>query len=169
MPHQLPPSIAFAKHLLLWPITLALLTGCGAATVRHVPKLGAITGKKMADLRGSQPIDLKSGQCSREETKIGTVGVGKVVGSLQDWTDATVEAARKNLVARGATISPGAPKTLTITMIKAEVKGIPLTGVSHGKILLAATNPDGLNSTVEGSNSSMAPHWARSMARSKTL
>src|SRR6267378_5356204 len=74
---------------------LAMFAGCGVVTVHHVPKLGAISGDKMSDLHGSQPIDVRSGECSSEEIKIGTAGVGKVVGNLAEWTAVTVEAAKR--------------------------------------------------------------------------
>ena len=136
--------------------TMMFVAGCGSVTVRHVPKFD-VPSPKMSDLHGSQPIDLKAGECSSTEETIGTVGMGKVVGSLAEWTGATVEAVRANLSARGATITAGAPKVLTITMTKAEVKAMPIVGVSTSKIVLRATTAEGLNSTFEGSSSSLAP------------
>ena len=136
---------------------LIVLSGCGAVKGRHVPKLGAITGQKMASLQGTPPIDVKSGNASSDEIEIGVVGLGKVMGKLSEWTDATVEATKKSLSARGATITPGAPKVLTITMTKAHVSAIPGIGVSTGKAELRATTPEGLDTTFEASNSSMAP------------
>ncbi len=132
-------------------------SGCGSVTVRHVPKLGVISSAKMSNLRSSQPIDIKSGMSNSEETSIGTVGMGKVVGKLSEWTEATVGAVKTNLVARGATITAGSPKALTVTMTRAEVKAIPIVGGAKSKIVLTATTPDGLNSTFEGSGSSLAP------------
>src|SRR5256885_17109517 len=73
-----------------------VLAGCGAVPVRHVPKINAISGGKMADLHGSQPLDVKAGECSSEETKISSVGMGRVLGNMAEWTATTVEAARKN-------------------------------------------------------------------------
>jgi len=142
---------------LLLTATIAFLTGCGAVPVRHVPKIGAIKGNKMVDLHGSQPLDLKGGECSSQETNIGSVGLGKVVGNMAEWTAVTVEAARQNFSSRGATITPGAPKVLTISMTKAQVSAIPVIGISTGKIVLTATTPEGLSSTFEGSSSSLAP------------
>ncbi len=133
-----------------------LTTGCGVVTVRHVPKF-TVAPAKMSDLRGGQPIDVKAGESSVTETKIGTVGMGKVVGKPSEWTAAAVAAVRKNLSARGATITDGVPKALTITMTKAEVSSIPIIGVSNSKIVLTATTPEGLKSTFEGTGSSMVP------------
>ena len=144
-------------RILIISAALALASGCGVAPVRHTPKLGAISGEKMPDLHRTQPIDVKSGECSSEETKIGTAGVGRVMGNLAEWTGVATEAAKKNLTARGATVTPGAQKVLIITMTKAEVNGNPLTGFTKGKVSLMASSPDGLNSKVEGSSSSMAP------------
>ena len=144
-------------HTILLPGALMLLAGCGSITVRHVPKVAALSGAKMSDLHGSKPIDVKSGQASSEETSFGAVGMGKVVGRLSEWTEAAVGAVRNNLSARGATITPGAPKALTITMTKAEVTAIPLVGVTKSKIVLTAATTDGLNSAFEGSSSSIAP------------
>ena len=132
------------------------VTGCGVITVRHVPKF-TVSPAKMSDLHGSQPIDVKAGESSATETKVGTVGMGKVVAKPSEWTDAAVAAVRKNLSARGATITAGSPKALTITMTKAEVSSIPIIGVSNSKIFLTVTTPEGLNSKFEGSGSSMAP------------
>ncbi len=149
--------ISVASHIILLSGTMVFLAGCGSITVRHVPKLSAISSARMSDLHGSQPIDVKGGEGSQEETNIGTVGMGKVVGKLSEWTGVTVGAVRTNLSARGATITDGAAKTLTITMTKAQVTAIPVIGVSNGKIVLTATTPEGLNSTFEGSGSSLAP------------
>ena len=101
-------------RFLLLTAALASLTGCGVATVRHVRKFAAISGDKMSDLHGRQPIEVKSGQCSAAETTIGTAGMGKVVGNLAEWTGVTVEAVKANLSVRGATLTAGAPKSLTI-------------------------------------------------------
>jgi hypothetical protein len=144
-------------NLILLFAILAFFTGCGVAPVRHTPKVTALAGNKMSDLRASKPIDVKSGECSSAEKVIGTVGVGKVIGNLAEWTDVTVEAVKTNLVSRGATITTGVPKVLTITMTDAHVGAIPFVGVSKSRIVLTATAPDGLNSTFEGSSSSMAP------------
>ena len=150
-------GIALLCRGVLLAVTAALVVGCGAVTVRHVPKVGSISGAKMADLRGSPPIELKSGAASSEETKIGTVGVGKVMGRMSEWTDATVRAISANLSARGATITAGAPKALTVSMTSAQVKARPIIGGANTRIALTATAPDGLNRTFEGSGSSMAP------------
>jgi hypothetical protein len=69
----------------------------------------AISCTKIHGLHGSRPIAVKSGECSSEEIKIGTVGVGKVVGKLTEWTDSTVKAVRKNLSARSDHL-PGLPR-----------------------------------------------------------
>jgi hypothetical protein len=135
---------------------MIFVAGCGAVTVRYVPKFD-VYSTNMSDLRGSQPIDLKAGECSATEETFGTVGMGKVVGNLAEWTGTAVAAVRTNLSARGATITAGAPKVLTITMTKAEVSAIPIVGVSKGKIVLKATTPEGLDSTFEGYKSSLAP------------
>jgi hypothetical protein len=42
-------------------------------------------------------------------------------------------------------------------MTKAEVRAIPIVGVSKSKIVLRATTSEGLDSTFEGSRSSLAP------------
>jgi hypothetical protein len=134
-----------------------MLVGCGAVPVRHVPKLGAISSGKMSDLHGSPPIDVKAGEASQEEKSFGSIGVGKVMGKLSEWTTVSVAAVKANLAARGATIADGAGKTLTITMTKAEVSAIPLIGVSNGKIVLTAAGQEGLNGNFEGTGSSLAP------------
>jgi hypothetical protein len=149
-------GIGVASRVILLAGTMMFVSGCGSIIVRHVPKFD-VASTKMSDLHGTQSIDLKAGECSSTEEKIGTVGMGAVVGKLSEWTGATVEAAKINLSARGATITAGAPKALTITMTKAQVSAIPVVGLSTGKIVLTATTPDGLNSTFEGSSSSMAP------------
>jgi hypothetical protein len=149
-------GICVASGVILLAATMMFVAGCGVVTVRHVPKF-AVSSTKMSDLHGSQPIDLKAGECSSTEEEIGTVGMGKVVGRPSEWTGAAVEAVRINLSARGAVVTAGSPKALTITMAKAEVKAIPAIGVSVGKIVLTATTPEGLNRTFEGSSSSLAP------------
>ncbi len=143
-------------YAILLVCTMMIVAGCGTVPVHHVPNF-TVSSAKMSDLHGSQPIDLKVGECSSTEVEIGSVGVGKVMGNLSEWTSATVGAIRANLSARGATITSGAPKSLTITMTKAEVKSIPFVGGATAKIVLTATNPEGLNSTFEGSSSSLAP------------
>jgi hypothetical protein len=145
-----------ARMIALASLTL-FIAGCGSVTVRHVPKPGAISASGMSNLRGSQAIDVKAGACSSEETSIGTVGVGKVVGKMSEWTDATAGAVRANLSARGATLTAGSPKVLIITMTKAQVSAIPIVGGATSKIALTVTTPEGLNSTFEASNSAMAP------------
>jgi hypothetical protein len=142
---------------LLMLIASALLTGCGAVSVSHVPKVSAIPPAKMSDLRGAQPLDVKSGGGSADETSFGTVGMGKVVGKPAEWTAAAVEAVRANLSARGATLTAGAPRSLTITMTEARVKTVPVVGGAKTRIVLTVSTPDGLNGTFEGADSSMAP------------
>ncbi len=151
-----PGRITLASRVILLVGTMILIVGCGAVPIRHVPKV-ASSSKNMSDLHGAQPIELKAGAANATEEAIGSVGMGKVMGNLSEWTTATVEAVRANLSARGAKITAGAPKVLTITMTKAEVKAIPVVGVSKCKIVLTATTPEGLNSTFEGDDSSMAP------------
>ena len=151
-------------HAISIVIATLWLTGCGSVTVHHVPKVAAISPKKMSDLHGTPPVDIKAGQSGTEETTIGSVGMGKVVGKMSDWNAIAVEAARANLSARGVTITADAPKALTITMTKAEVKGIPFVGGAKSRIALTATSPDGLNQTVEASNGSLAPLGAISGA-----
>jgi len=148
---------AFALRIVLLAGVSLLFTGCAAVTVHHVPKIGAMSAAKMSDLHGTQPIDVKGGESSPEETKIGTVGMGKVMGKLSEWTGVAVGAVRTNLSTRGATVTDGAAKTLTITMTKAEVSAIPVVGVSNGKIVLTATTSAGFSSSFEGSSSSLAP------------
>jgi hypothetical protein len=150
-------GMRLATRVILLAASALFVTGCGVVTVRHVPKLSALSSAKMSDLRSSQPIDVKAGACSSEETSIGTVGMGKVVGKMSDWTDVTAGAVRANLSARGATLTAGSPKILTITMTKAQVSAIPIVGGATSKIALTATTPEGLNSAFEASNSAMAP------------
>jgi hypothetical protein len=137
--------------------TMVFLTGCGSVTISHVPTLGAISSAKMSDLHGSQPIEVKAGECSSEEATFGIVGVDKVVGKLSEWTSATVGAVRANLSARGATVTEGASKALTITITKAEFNGIPMTHATTSRIVLTARTPEGLNSAFEGSTLSATP------------
>lgn len=150
-------TIGRAVRVILFAATMMCITGCGSVTVRHVPKPGAISTTKMSDLRGAQPIDVKAGDCSSDETSFGSVGMGKVVGKPSEWTATAVEAVKENLVSRGATITAGAPKALTITMSKAEVKAVPVVGSAKCKVVLTATTPEGLNSTFEGADGSLAP------------
>jgi len=153
--HSLNPNRsapAFAAAILAF----ALVAGPGC-TVRHVPKVRSIAATGMSNLRGSQPIDVRAGESSVTETNFGTVGMGTVKGKPSEWTDVAVRMVRTNLAARGATLTPGASKALTITMTKAEVKGIPFVGGATTRIALSATGSDGLNRTIEASNSSMAP------------
>ncbi len=150
-------GIQLAARVVLLASVTTLAAGCGSITVRHVPKAISISPSGMADLRGSQPVDVKAGACSSTETNIGTVGMGKVVGKLSEWTDVAVRMVQTNLLARGATITPGAAKILTITLEKAEVKAILFVGGAKSRMALTATTPDGLKSTFEASNSSLAP------------
>lgn len=138
-------------------LVIALLSGCGMVTVHHVPKLGALSGEKLADLHGTQPIEVKGGDCATGEIKIGTAGMGKVMGDLSQWTTVVVGTIQTNLQSRGATISPGAAKVLTVTMASAELNGNPLTGFTKGTTKLTATGSSDLNLSFEGSNHSMAP------------
>src|SRR3954447_7180997 len=113
-------GIALLGRGVLLVTTAVGVVGCGAITVHHVPKM-AISPAKMPDLHGTQPIDLRVGEASSEEARIGTVGMGKVVGKMSEWSTATVGAVSANLAARGATIKTGAPKALTIAVSRAEV------------------------------------------------
>ncbi len=143
----------------LWAglLAAALLAGCGAITVHHVPELQSISSDKIPDLRGSRSLDVRSGPTSAEEVEIGTVGVGKVVGSLRDWTNATVTFVKAELSERGATISESAPRFLTLTVTKAEVSAVPLVGISTGKVSLMVVAADGHSGEFEGTSSSLAP------------
>jgi hypothetical protein len=147
-------SNALGARLMLTMSISFLLLGCGAIAVHHVPKF-TVSASKMSDLRGAQPIDIKAGEASSTETNFGSAGMGRVVGKLSDWTEATVGAIRTNLVARGATITPGAAKTLTVTMTHAEVHGTPVG--AHSKVVLTAAASGGPSASFEGSHSSMAP------------
>jgi len=144
-------------RLPLLAVAAICVTGCGSVTVRHVPKPGAISTARMSDLHGAQPLDVKAGECSADETSFGSVGMGKVVGKPSEWTAAAVEAVKANLSSRGATLTAGAPKALTITMTSAQIKAVPVVGGAKCKITLAATSPDGLKANVEGSDGALAP------------
>lgn len=131
-----------------------LPAGCGSIPIRHVPKV-EVSPANMSDLHGTQPVDLKAGECSSTEEEIGSVGMGKVVAKLSEWAQATVEGVKINLTARGATITAGSRKALNITMTKAELDTV--ASVPTCKIVLTATTPEGLNSTFEGSSSFHGP------------
>ena len=150
--------IQTASRVVSLAAIMMLATCGGCITARHVPHCD-VSATGMSDLHGSQPIDLKPGECSSTEEKIGTAGMGKLVGKLSEWTAAAVEVSQVNLSARGATIAAGSPKVLTITTTKAQLIGTPI-GISECRIFLKATAPDGLNCKVEGSSSSPAPPGA---------
>ena len=149
-------GIALATRAALMLAVVILITGCGSVPVRHVPKVSA-SAKGMSDLHGTPPIELKAGTTASIEAKIGSVGMGSVMGNLSVWTAATVDTISANLSARGATITAGTPKVLTITMTKAEVHSIPIVGGAKSKIVLTATTPEGLSGNYEGSDSALAP------------
>jgi hypothetical protein len=133
------------------------LAGCGVVTVHHVPEPGSISSSKIPDLHGSQPLDIKNGQPASGEIDIGTVGVGKVVGNLQQWTAAMVSAVKSQLSQRGATIVNDAPRFLSLSMKKAEIRAIPIIGGATSTIILTVTTADGFIADFEGSSSSIAP------------
>jgi hypothetical protein len=119
--------------------------------------VGPISSNKIPDLHGSQPLDIKNGQPDAGEIEIGAVGVGKVVGNLQQWTAAMVSAVKVQLSQRGATIVAAAPKSLSLRITKAEIHGIPIVGGATSTIILTATTADGLTADFEGSSYSLAP------------
>lgn len=147
----------YVVQLCIVVLTGIVMDGCGAVTVHHVPEPSSISSNKIPDFRGGQPLDIKNGQSASEEIEIGTVGLGKVVGSLQQWTNAAVSFIKGQLSQRGATIVDAAPKALTLSITKAEVRAIPFVGVSTSTVILRVTTADGSVSDFEGSGSSLAP------------
>jgi hypothetical protein len=150
-------AISLAAHAVALAGIAMLVAGCGSVTVRHVPKVITIAPTGMSDLRSSQPLDVKAGECSPAEVKIGTAGIGKVVGKYTEWTESAVGMVRTNLIARGATLVPGAAKALIITMSKANLHSVWIPGGASCNVTLSVTTPEGLNPTFEASNYSMAP------------
>jgi hypothetical protein len=143
--------------------------GCGMVKVRHVPKPASIHSAKDADLQSAQPVAVRNGQTSSEEQKIGTVGVGKVFGKLDEWTGAAVSSVKEELARRGATVSEAAPKVVTLSVTEAEVRAMPFVGVSTSKVSLNATTADGASHQFTGSSSSMAPLKAVDGAMTEAL
>lgn len=146
-----------------------VLGGCGAITVRHIPEPPQLSSSQMPELRGTAPLDIKAAEASAAEIEVGTVGVGKVVGSLQDWTGATVAFVKAELSRAGATITPGAPKVLTLSVSKAQVRAIPIVGGATGSTAISVKTSAGSSADFEGTGSSLAPLRAINAATSEAV
>lgn len=133
------------------------VTGCGTVTMRQAPEPRPLSSDKIPDLRGSRPLAVINGQSSSEEIEIGTVGWGRLVGSLQNWTAIVAQFVKSELSQRGATIADDAPKTLTLSITQSQLRGIPIVGGATGTVLLRATTGDGVSKEFQGSASHIRP------------
>lgn len=144
-------------------------SGCGSVTVRHAPEPPSLSSSEIPDLRGAPAFDVRGADASAAEVEIGTVGVGRVVGTLQEWTRATVVFVKAEVSKRGATVSPDAPKALTLAVSKAQVRAIPIVGGATSTVSIAVQTADGQRAEFEGSASSLAPLRAMNAATAEAV
>lgn len=135
---------------------LVIVVGLVTAGCSHnyTPNPDTFKSDPIADFKPSGEINVVNAQSSDADFLFASAGIHSYYGRLNEWTDAAVAIAKKELEKRGMVTALGAKKTLSMSITRAN----SVTGfwVVRGEISLMVKTGDGHSKTFFADNRSPA-------------
>ncbi len=125
---------------------LSLLGGCA----HHFALSAASPMEPITEFSSTSSVDLQNGQPSKEQVVVLRNGLHTGYANFNQWTDAAIEIAARELSKRGMKIGSGAPKTITMSVEAANTDVGLVEIASH--IDMRVKTSDGYSAVYVGEN-----------------